>query len=170
MPAPMFQVNAHRYDPYRTFKFQVVIGGKSVAGLTKMGALKKTTEVVNWRSAGDPSFQRAMPGGTKFENVTLEQGLSHDPVFEEWANAVNNVAEGDKGMSLLKYRRDVVINVLNLQGTPAISYKLRRAWVAEYQALPELDANSMNAVGIQSITIAYEGFVRDLAVAEPTEA
>lgn len=169
MPAPMFPANAHRFDPYRTFKFQVLIGGASVAGLSKMGALKKTTEVVNWRSAGDPSRQRAMPGGTKFENVTLEQGLSQDPVFEEWANSVNNVAEGDAGMSLVKYRRDIVINVLNLQGVPAISYKLRRAWVSAFQALPEFDANNMNTVGIQSVTIAYEGFVRDGAVAEPVE-
>jgi phage tail-like protein len=59
---------------------------------------------------------------------------------------------------------------MNLQGTPAISYQLRRAWVSEYQALPEFDANNMNTIGIQSITIAYEGFVRDVAVAEPAES
>ncbi|MCJ9429322.1 phage tail protein [Kordiimonas marina] len=170
MAAPMFSVNAHRYDPYRTFKFQVVIGGQTVAGLSKMGALKKTTEVVNWRAAGDPSMQRAIPGGSKVENVTLEMGLSHDPVFENWANAVNNVSEGDAGMSLVNFRRDVVINVMNLQGTPAMSYHLRRAWVTEFQALPEFDANNMNTIGIQSITMAYEGFVRDLAVVEPTES
>lgn len=169
MAAPMFPVNAHRFDPYRTFKFQVVIDGRAVAGLSKMGALKKTTEVVNWRSAGDPSRQRAMPGGTKFENVTLEQGLSHDRVFEDWANAVNNVGDGDAGMSLVHYRKDILINVLNLQGTPAISYRLFRAWVTEYQALPEFDANNMNTVGIQSITIAHEGFERDREVAEPAE-
>jgi phage tail-like protein len=166
----MFAANAHRYDPYRTFKFQVVINGQAVAGLTKMGALKKTTEVVNWRSAGDPSIQRAIPGGTKVENVTLEQGLSHDPVFEEWADSVNNIADGDAGMSLVNYRRNVIINVMNLQGAPAISYQLRRAWVSEYQALPEFDANNMNTIGIQSVTIAYEGFVRDRAVAEPAES
>jgi len=170
MAAPMFAVNAHRYDPYRTFKFQVIINGQAVAGLTKMGALKKTTEVVNWRSAGDPSSQRAIPGGTKFENVTLEQGLSHDPVFENWANSVNNVADGDAGMSLKDFRRDVVINVLNLQGTPAISYQLRRAWVTEFQALPEFDANNMNTIGIQSVTLACEGFTRDVAVVEPSES
>lgn len=169
MAAPMFSVNSHRFDPYRTFKFQVLINGTAVAGLTKMGALKKTTEVVNWRSAGDPSVQRAIPGGTKIENVTLEQGLSHDPIFEEWANSVNNIAEGDAGMSLVNFRRDIVINVLNLQGTPAISYRLRRAWVSEYQALPEFDANNMNTIGIQSITVACEGFTRDSAVAEPSE-
>jgi phage tail-like protein len=169
MPAPMFPANPHRFDPYRTFKFQVVIGGKTVAGLSKMGALKRTTETVKWRRAGDPSRQRVMPGGTSFEAVTLEQGLSHDPVFEEWANAVNNVADGDAGMSLKNYRRDVVINVLNLQGTPAITYRLSRAWVSEYQALPEMDANSTNTVSIQSIKIEHEGFVRDAGTAEPAE-
>jgi phage tail-like protein len=165
----MFPANPHRYDPYRTFKFQVVIAGRTVAGLSKMGALKRTTEAVKWRGAGDPSFQRIMPGGSSFEAVTLEQGLSHDPVFEEWAGAVNNVGEGDKGMSLRNYRRDVVINVLNLQGTPAITYRLKRAWVSEFQALPEMDANSMNTVAIQSVTIQHEGFVRDPGTAEPVE-
>jgi len=169
MPAPMFPANAHRHDPYRTFKFQVVIAGKVVAGLTKMGALKRTTEAVKWRSAGDPSYQRVMPGGSSFEAVSLEQGLSHDPVFAEWANSVNNVADGDAGMSLAKYRREVVINVLNLQGVPAISYQLRRAWVSEFTALPEFDANNMNTIGIQTITLQHEGFVRDDAVAEPAE-
>lgn len=170
MPAPMFPVNTHRYDPYRTFKFQVVIAGRTVAGLSKMGALKRTTESVKWRAAGDVSYQRNIPGGSSFEALTLEQGLSHDTIFEEWANAVNNVADGDAGMSLLNYRRDIVINVLNLQGVPAISYRLLRAWVSEFQALPEFDANNMNTVGIQTITVQHEGFIRDLAVAEPTES
>ena len=169
MPAPMFPVNTHRYDPYRTFKFQVVIAGRTVAGLSKMGALKRTTESVKWRAAGDVSSQRNIHGGSSFEGLTLEQGLSHDTIFEEWANAVNNVADGDAGMSLLNYRRDIVINVLNLQGVPAISYRLLRAWVSEFQALPEFDANNMNTVGIQTITVQHEGFIRDLAVAEPTE-
>ncbi|WP_019960097.1 phage tail protein [Woodsholea maritima] len=169
MPAPMFPTNAHRHDPYRTFKFQVTIDAKTVAGLSKMGALKRTTEQVKWRAAGDPSYQRIMPGGSSFEAVTLEQGLSHDTIFEEWANAVNNVADGDAGMSLLKYRREVVINVLNLQGIPAISYRLRRAWVSEYQALPEFDANNMNTVGIQSITIQHEGFIRTSPAEDPAE-
>jgi phage tail-like protein len=169
MAAPLFPVNAHRHDPYRTFKFQVLINGQPVAGLSKMGALKKTTEQVKWRTAGDPSHERVMPGGTSYEAVTLEQGLTHDPVFEEWANLVNNI-EGDAGMSLKNFRKDLVINVLNLQGNVAISYKLKRAWVSEFQALPDLDAGSMNTVGIQTITLQHEGWQRDTGVAEPTES
>lgn len=169
MAAPMFPVNAHRHDPYRTFKFQILIDGKPVAGLKKMGALKRKTEAIKWRTAGDPSKERILPGGTSYEPVTLEQGLSHDPVFEGWANLVNNV-EGDAAMSLKNFRKDIVINVLNLQGQVALSYKLFRAWVSEYQALPELDAGAMNAVGIQTLTLQHEGWQRDTAVAEPVES
>lgn len=168
MAAPMFPVNAHRYDPYRTFMFQVVIDGRPVAGLKKMSVLKKSTEAVKWRSAGDPAHERVMPGGTSYEPVTLEQGLTHDPVFENWANLVNNI-QGNAAMSLVNYRKDIVINVLNLQGTVAISYKLYRAWVSEFQALPEFDAGTMNAVGIQTITLQHEGWERDTSVTEPTE-
>jgi phage tail-like protein len=169
MAAPLFSVNAHRYDPYRTFLFQIVIDGKPVAGLKKMSALKKTTEAVKWRSAGDPAHERVLPGGTSYEAITLEQGLTHDPVFEQWANLVNNI-QGSAAMSLKNFRKDIVVNVMNLQGQIAISYKIYRAWVSEYQALPELDAGSMNAVGIQTLTLQHEGWERDTSVTEPTES
>lgn len=169
MAAPLFPSNVHRYDPYRTFKFQVLIDGRAVAGLTKMSALKKSTEVVSWRYAGDPSHERKLPGGTKYEAVTFEQGLTHDPVFEEWANLVNNI-DGDAAVSLLNYRKPVVINVLNLQNQVAFSYKLLRAWVSEYQAIPDFDANSMNTVAIQMLKVEHEGWMRDTSVAEPVEA
>ena len=169
MAAPLFPVNTHRYDPYRTFKFQVLLDGQPVAGLTKMSALKKSTEVVSWRMAGDPSHERKLPGGTKYEAVTLEQGLTPDPVFEEWANLVNNI-DGDAAVSLLNYRKPLVINVLNLQNGVAFSYKLLRAWVSEFQAVPDLDANSMNTVAIQTLKVEHEGWQRDLSVSEPTES
>ena len=169
MAAPMFPVNAHRHDPYRTFKFQILIDGKPVAGLKKMSALKRKTEPVKWRTAGDPSHERIMPGGSSFEPITLEQGLSHDPVFENWANLVNNIG-GDAAMSLKNFRKDIVINVLNLQGQAALSYKVFRAWVSEYQAVPDLDAGTMNAVGIQTVVLQHEGWERDTSVAEPAES
>ena len=169
MAAPLFPANAHRHDPYRTFKFQVLINGQPVAGLKKMSALKKTTEAVDWRTGGDPTHVRKLPGGTKYEAITLEQGLTHDPVFEEWANLVNNI-DGDSAMSLVKFRKDIVINVLNLQGTVAISYQVKRAWVSEYQALPDFVAGATNAVGIQTVKLEHEGWERDEAVSEPTES
>lgn len=168
MASRMFEVNAHRFDPYRTFKFRVLINKDPVAGLRKMTGLKKTTEVVTWRAAGDPSHERKLPGGTKYEPVTLEQGLTHDLVFEEWANLVNSI-DGDDAMSLRGFRKEVVIKVLNLQGKTAIEYKLRGAWVSEFQALPDFDAGNTNTVGIQTIKIEHDGWERETSVSEPQE-
>jgi len=164
---PQFAVNAHRSDPYKNFRFRVVLDGRPVAGLSKMGALKKTTEAIEWREAGDASIVRKLPGRTKFEPITMEAGLTHDTTFEEWANQVNDL-DGSAAMSLAKYRKDLLIEVMNLQGTPVLRYKVRRAWVSEYQAVPEMDANA-NAVAITMIKIEHEGFQRDTSLTEPTE-
>ena len=168
MAAPMFLVHAHRHDPYRTFKFQILIDGQPVAGLSKMSALKISTEAVDWRTGGDPAHVRKLPGGSSYEAITLEQGLTNDLVFENWANLVNNI-DGDAAMSLVNFRKDIILNVLNLQGTVAISYQVKRAWVSEYQALPDFDAGTTNSVGIQTIKLEHEGWDRNEAVAEPSE-
>lgn len=164
---PQFSVNSHRSDPYKNFKFRVVLDGRPVAGLSKMSALKKTTEVVEWREAGDASIVRKLPGRTKFEPITLEAGVTHDTTFEEWANQLHNL-EGPAAMSLAKYRKDLMIEMLNLQGTPVLRFRVRRAWVSEFQAMPEMDANA-NAVAITSIKIEHEGFSRDASLPEPVE-
>jgi phage tail-like protein len=162
-----FTVNTHRFDPYRNFKFRVKVDNQYVAGLSKCGALKRTTEVTEWREGGDPSTSRQLPGKTKYEAVTLEAGLTHDPTFENWANLVHNF-QGDAAMSLRNFRKDIIIDVYNEAGQKVHSYKLFRAWVSEYQALAELDA-SANAVAIQTIKLENEGWERDASVTEPAE-
>jgi phage tail-like protein len=162
-----FTVNTHRFDPYRNFKFRVKVDNQYVAGLSKCGALKRTTEVTEWREGGDPSTSRQLPGKTKYEAVTLEAGLTHDPTFENWANLVHNF-QGDAAMSLRNFRKDIIIDVYNEAGQKVHSYKLFRAWVSEFQALPELDA-SANAVAIQTLKLESEGWERDESVTEPAE-
>lgn len=162
-----FTVNTHRFDPYRNFKFKIKIDNVYVAGLSKCGALKKTTEMAEWREGGDPSTGRKLPGKTKYDAVTLTAGVTHDDTFEKWANLVNNF-QGDANMSLKNFRKDIVIDVFNEAGQKALSYKVYRCWVSEYQALPELDA-SANAVMIQTIKLENEGWERDPSVTEPTE-
>jgi len=129
----------------------------------------KPSRDMGWRAGGDKPHMRTLPGGTMYEAITLEQGLTHDPVFEAWVNKVNSYDE-NSAASLKDFRKDIVINVLNLQGQVAISYKVYRAWVSAYQALPDFDASSTNAVGIQSIKLEHEGWERDTAVSEPAES
>jgi phage tail-like protein len=163
-----FTVNTHRFDPYRNFKFRIKWDNQYVAGLSKCSALKKTTEMTEWRDGGDPSTSRKLPGKTTYDAVTLEAGITHDTTFEDWANLVNNF-QGDAAMSLRNFRKDVTIDVFNLAGQKVLSYNVFRCWVSEYQALPELDASG-NAVMIQTIKLENEGWERDSAVAEPTES
>jgi phage tail-like protein len=164
-----FSVNAQRFDPYKNFKFRVKWGGQYVAGLSKCSALKRTTEVVEHREGGDPSSSRKSPGRTKYEAITLERGVTHDVVFEQWANKVWNFGSGlGAEVSLKDFRKDLIIEVYNEAGQLAIAYKVYRAWVSEFQALPDLDANA-NAVAIQHIKLENEGWERDYEVAEPSE-
>jgi phage tail-like protein len=164
-----FSVNGQRFDPYKNFKFRVKWDGRFVAGISKVSALKRTTEMVEHREGGDPSTTRKSPGRTKFEAITLERGVTHDTEFEKWANKVWNFGSGlGAEVSLKDFRKDLIIEFYNETGQLAIAYKVFRCWVSEYQALTDLDANA-NAVAIQHIKLENEGWERDLDVVEPSE-
>jgi phage tail-like protein len=164
-----FSVNAERFDPYKNYKFRVKWDGRFVAGVSKVGALKRTTDVVEHREGGDPSTVRKSPGQTKYEPITLERGVTHDPEFEQWANKVWNFGAGlGVEVSLKDFRKDIIIEVYNEAGQLVIAYYVFRCWVSEYQAMPELDA-SANAVAIQTLTLQNEGWERDYEVSEPSE-
>src|SRR5437588_12938957 len=162
-----FTVNPLRYNPYRNFKFRVKIDNVYVAGLSKCSALKRTTEMVEWREGGDPSHTTKLPGKTKYDPVTLTAGVTHDTTFEAWANLVNNF-QGDAATFLSKFQKDIAIDVFNEADQKVLSYNLYGCWVSEYQALPELDA-SANAVAIQTLKVEMRGWERDTTVTEPTE-
>jgi phage tail-like protein len=164
-----FSVNAQRFDPYKNFKFRVKWDGRYVAGVSKVSALKRTTELVEHREGGDPSTSHKSPGRTKYEALTLERGVTHDTEFEKWANKVWNFGAGAGAeVSLADFRKDIIIDLFNEAGQKVIAYKVYRCWVSEFQALPDLDANA-NAVAIQQLKLENEGWERDLDVTEPTE-
>lgn len=163
-----FVVNSHRIDPYKNFKFRVLWDGKAVLGVSKMSALKRTTEVVKHRSGGDNSFDHKSPGRTSYEAVTLERGITHDLEFEKWANLVHTY-QGDPGMDLVNYKKDLTLEVMNEKGQVAMRYFLYRCWVSEFTAMPDLDANA-NAVAIEHLKVELEGFLRDVGTTEPAEA
>lgn len=162
-----FTVNATRIDPYRNFKFQVIWDQRTVAGVSKVGALKRSTEVVSHREGNDISTSRHSPGRTSFEAISLERGVSFDPEFMSWANLVYST-QGDGAVSLANFRKDITINLLNLQGVVVRSYRVFRCWPSEFTALPELDSNA-NAVAIEMLTLQNEGWELDEAVTEAQE-
>ena len=164
-----FTVNANRFDPYKNFKFRLKWDGRYVAGVSKVSPLKRTTEIVEHREGGDPSTPRKSPGRTMFEGITLERGVTHDVEFEQWANKIWNFGAGlGQEVSLKDFRKDIIIEVYNEAGQLATAYKVYRCWVADFQALPSLDAGG-NSIAIQSIKLENEGWERDYLVGEPAE-
>ncbi len=165
----LFENNPERIDPYKNFKFKVYFDGKPVAGVSKVSALKRTTDVIEHRSGGDPSTVIRTPGQTKFEAITLERGVTHDKEFEQWANKVWNFGAGAGGeVSLKDFRRNITIVLHNEAGQEVVKYNVFRCWVSEFQALPELDASG-NAIAIQTLKLENEGWERDanFKVSEP---
>lgn len=163
-----FTVNAQRFDPYKNFKFRVRWDGRYVLGVSKVSALKRTTEMVSHREGGDPSTSRKSPGRSEFDDITLERGVTHDREFEMWANKVWNLGSGlGAEVSLEDFRKDIVLELYNEAGQLVIAYKIFRCWPTEYQ-IGEVDANA-NAVLIATLKLANEGWERDYDVVEPTE-
>ena len=102
-----------------------------------------------------------------FEPITIERGITHDLAFEKWATKVYSTA-GDGAMSLLHFRKDITIELYNLQGVKVKAWQVFRCWPSEFIAVPELDANA-NAVAFETIVLQNEGFARDEAVVETPE-
>jgi phage tail-like protein len=164
-----FTVNAQRFDPYKNFKFRVKWDNVYVAGVSKVSALKRTTEVVRHREGGDPSSSRKSPGRSEYDAITLERGVTHDKMFEQWANKVWNFGSGlGAEVSLKDFRKDIILEVYNEAGQLVIAYNVFRCWVSEFQAQADLDANA-NVVLIQTLKLENEGWERDYQVTEPTE-
>jgi phage tail-like protein len=164
-----FAVNSTRLDAYKNFKFRLKWDGQYIAGISKVGALKRTTEVVEHREGGDPSMSHKSPGRNKFDAIMLERGLTLDLAFHDWAALVWNFGSAlGSEVSLANFRKELYLEFYNEAGQLVIAYKIHRCWVSEYQALPDLDANA-NAIAIEHIKLENEGWERDTSVTEQKE-
>jgi phage tail-like protein len=156
-------------DPYKNFKFRLKWDGKYVVGVSVAAGLERKTEVVEHREGGDPSASLKSPGRTQFEPIVLERGLTHDTVFEDWANQVwkSGAALGSESM-LNEFRKDIYLELYNEAGQLVRAYKIYRCWPSEYQAVSKFDANC-TSVMIERITLQNEGWDRDASVTEPVQ-
>ena len=164
-----FSVNINRFDPYKNYRFLVYLG-ESVdpcAGVSKVSGIKRSSDVIDYKEGGNAIILKGI-GRTKYEAITLERGVTHDPDFEDWANASQVLDKGSPKSSLAALRKTVRIVLQNEAGQPVQQYIVYRCWVSEYQALPDLDAGG-NAIALQHVKLETEGWERDLTVGEPDE-
>jgi phage tail-like protein len=164
-----FAVNVSRFDPYKSYRFLVYLEGTTgpVAGVSKVSGLKRSADVVEYKEGGYAITRKGL-GRTKYEPITIERGVTHDNTFEQWANAVQVLDKGSPNTSLANLRKQLRIELLNEEGQPVHRYVVYRAWVSEFQALPDLDAGT-NAVAIEHVKFEHEGWEHDLTLTEPKE-
>jgi phage tail-like protein len=156
-----FTVNTTRFDPYKSYRFLVFFDKNTtpVAGVSKVTALKRTTDVIEYKEGGNAIILRGH-GRTKYESITLERGVTFDTDFIEWADATQRLDHGHPIISLAKMRREVTIALLNENGVIVHGYTVHRCWVSEFQALPDLDAGA-NAIALEHIKLENEGWEID---------
>ncbi len=135
--------------------------------MSKVTALKRSSDVIEYKEGGYNIILKGL-GRTKYEPITLERGVTQDTDFITWADAAQKLDQGHPVTSLANLRREVRLQLLNEEGQPVHGYIIHRAWVSEFQALPDLDAGA-NAIALEHIKIENEGWEVDPTIVEVLE-
>ncbi len=155
-----FQATVLNYDPYRKFKFLISWDGAYVAAVSKISALTKHVDPVDWRTGGDPNNTAKVPGLTKYEPITLERGLSADKRFMDWMNLVNTYqAAGGTAHpteAAHKFRKDLKIEVYNVPNDLVMTIAVYKAWPSKL-TVADFDAKA-NELAIEVLELQHEGW------------
>ena len=140
--------------PLPKFHFQVEWGGTKI-GFTEVSGLDFETEVIEYRHGASPEYNKTkQPGLTKFANLTLKRGtFQSDNEYYDWWKETRFFQEGNSTGS--KYRRDLIISLLNEEHAPIVVWKVKNAWPTKIQST-DLKADG-NEVGIESMELVHEG-------------
>jgi phage tail-like protein len=144
-PAPASQPGTV-VDPYRAYNFKLVIQGVVQGHFTKVEGLGMKIDRILYRSGGENSTVRVIPGQVEYTPVTLKYGLTDSTEMLQWLfKAANGQVE----------RRNVSIAMLNDAGSVEVRrWNLLGAWLCEWFGAP-LDALGKD-LAIESVTIAYD--------------
>lgn len=140
-----------RKDPYRSFRFRVVIDGIQTAAFADATIPDTSTEAVDYREGTDPTHSRKLSGLTKFGNITLKKGLTDTLDLYNWRKKIEQ-----KGA--LKNRKSLSIILVDEEGNGKAQWDVVEAWPIKYDVSP-LSAKG-NEVSIESIELVHEGIKR----------
>lgn len=160
-------------DPLRNFKFRVRIHHPKIQGIGSMGfmsvsGLNISTEVIPYREGGMNTTTQKLPGQSDFAPITLTRGLAvGDTQMMDWMEEMFHVIQGNgKGTSGNNFRATMDVSVMDHPVTKGptpvkAAFRVYNAWPTSV-AFSDLDAGA-NAIMIQQMTLAHEGFEFRLA-------
>lgn len=113
-----------RHGHHKHHSFRVTWDGRTIAGVDRVSPLTRLVEIIIGRDGSSPSGgERTFPGRITSAPVTLERPAGSDRAFEDWAASASSVG----------IRKDVVVEILDRDGEPVLSYRIHGCWVTEYE-------------------------------------
>lgn len=155
-----------RFQPIKNYKFKVVIEGFVSAGFSKVSGIAAEIDTTEYREGDDPVTPHKLAGQIKFDDVTLERGVT--PQFSDfftWIEQVRDIGKSGNaasdGAPAENFRRDVTIEVFDDDGEKILVHDLKSAWPRRVE-FDDLDASSSD-VYLGRIILAHEGLVSRIA-------
>lgn len=147
-------------DPYRAYNFKLVIQNVVQGHFTRLDGLGLTINRILYRSGGEHSTVRAIPGRVEYSPVTLRYGLTDSTELVNWLfTAVNGTV----------VRHNVSVAMLdNASSNEVRRWNLIDAWPCDWAGAP-LDALGSD-LAIESLSLAYDRLELDSATAPASVA
>ena len=166
-----FTVNPSRFDPYKNFKFRVKFGDRlrrrRQQGQRAQAHDRDGRAPRGRRSEQQPQVARAAPSTSRSRwSAASPTTPSSRRGPTRSGTSTTRRRRPTSGRRKSRSRTSAATSPSTCSTRPArrcISYQVFRAWVSEFTAQADLDANA-NAILIQSIKIEHEGWVRDPSV------
>ena len=141
--------------PLPKFHFQVEWGDEVRIGFTEVSGLDFETEVIEYREGTNKKYSKTkQPGLTKYSDITLKRGtFQGDNSFFNWWRQTYFFQESNSTGS--RYRRSVVIKLLNEEHEPIVVWQLENAWPKKLIST-DLNADA-NEIAIETLVVVHEG-------------
>jgi phage tail-like protein len=127
----------------RNFAVEVRWDGQDVSGVSWVGALQSSVDVVTVHDGGTGATFH-VPGRADTGQLTIERGLEDDLAFDVWA----------RGPQL---RKEVGLRLVDSSDGLVVSFTLEDCWVCGYTVSPDLDTGSV----VESLTLSVGRWRRD---------
>jgi len=134
--------------PLTVFHFSVSWGGENI-GFSEVSGLSQEVQAIEYRDGlmSGTTLPLKRPGLKKAGNITLKKGMVTENIeLYRWLN--------NSGQPNVE-RRDLVITLLNDEGTPVFVWSIAQAWPVKFEG-PGLKASG-NDIAIESVDLAHEG-------------
>jgi phage tail-like protein len=133
-------------DPAPGLRFLVKIGTEPIGRFQECTGIQVEYETLEWPEGGENRFVHKLRGRTKYTNIVLKRGITHEKNLVKWFRDCSNRTK----------RFPVTVELLAGDLKPVRSFSFDMAFPVKWTG-PNLNAGQNNAA-IETLEIAHQGF------------